>query len=194
MKKKKLLLIIIVSIIVICGLLSVWDSIRVDSSIGSHPIDHIESLLINENDLPAGWKFEYIQQPIHPGPEDWGIENTMEYFSLKPERGSALQYVYRFKNIYASMYAYNPIRQYMPITKGNTYQFLTYKSAIANDWYLACEYSTIDFVGTTCDVVARYEDYIVYFSIAADKDGISSEGLRKVLETIDNRMASIIKK
>jgi hypothetical protein len=154
------------------------------SNIGSHPIDHIETLLVGEKDFPPGWKMKYIM-PI-TGPDDWGDDNRIITFTMEPKPGFAEQYVYRFKNIYLSKDALSFLKEELLLNKEHVNPYLTYQSPVANDWFFACDYN--NFNGPMCDALGRYEDYIVFFSISADKETLSPEQLEKILETIDNRM------
>jgi hypothetical protein len=160
------------------------------SRTGYHPTDNIESLMISENDFPKGWKFDYLM-PI-TGDFNWGTENRSKHFVIEPERGSAREYIYRFDNIYKSMDAYYSLKKDLFLVKENRYSFLTYQSQVANDWYFACDYN--NFNGPMCDSLGRYEDYIIYFSISADKETLTSDQLQKILQSIDDRMKTFLEK
>jgi hypothetical protein len=188
---KKTLLILVVCLIALfcfaCGIKYYFVKL---SRIGSHPIDNLEKLLIDKNDFPQGWKKEYIM-PI-TGDYDWGEKNIMVAFSPKPDLGFAHQYIYHFRNEFASTASYSEIKELLPTVKENSDQFLNFNSDIADEYFIACKVpnSTI----RVCDVLSRYDDFIVYFSISSQKDKISPEQLKKVLNSIDQRMAKQIKK
>lgn len=153
-------------------------------NIGSHPINNIESLLITENDLPTGWKLNYVT-PI-TGDFDWGIENRRIVFNYFNEKGFAHQYVYRFKNTFEARYAYIFLSKDLPIIKDNKNNFYNYKSRVANESIFMCDINDVG--GEICDFLGRYEDYIIYFSYSADLDVMSPSDLEKILKTIDSSM------
>jgi hypothetical protein len=183
--KKLLLFILLFFIIIFVGY-----QFLLNSSIGSHPIDNIETLLIDEDILLKGWRFDYIK-PI-TGDYEWGIENRSVHFVFKTEQGSAIQYVYRFRNIYESMYAYYFLKRDLLLVKKSKLSFITYHSQIANDWDFGCEKINVNDV--MCNALGRYEDYIVYFLIAADKEGLTPDQLGKILQNVDDRMQTFLKK
>jgi len=158
------------------------------SCIGSHPIDDLEELLIEKNDLPPGWTFEY-KIPI-TGEFDFGEKNVMIAYSRKSETGFARQYLYQFKNSVAASFSYNLLKKRLPLVQNNQENFADYESQIANAWYMACEYSTTDFL--ICDIFSRYENFIVYFSISTKTDQLTPEQLYKILLSIDSRMERLL--
>ncbi|NPV87858.1 MAG: hypothetical protein HPY45_17810 [Anaerolineae bacterium] len=177
----------------LCLLCIGFDLLLFKSKVGSHPINHIDSLLLTVSDFPPQWTIYYDARPI-TGDFDWGEENIRIGFVLGSGFGYSRQYVYRFSNVLEARYAYFFLRKDLPvITKESPINFLTYKSALANEWYMRCTRASTG--GVACDVLGRYEDYIVYFSIATkEKNQLAPEQLERLLRSIDDRMAAHLSK
>jgi hypothetical protein len=158
--------------------------------IGSHPVDHIESLLVTTDDFPPGWEVDYVK-PL-TGEENWGEANIDIGIKLDTGQGYAHQHVYRFTGVLDAMYAHYFLFRELLIVKENQIDFVNYKSSIANDWYIGCMNTPSN--GVACDSLGRYEDYIVYFSISAPRDQMTADQLKKILNSIDNRMGKLLLK
>jgi hypothetical protein len=48
--------------------------------------------------------------------------------------------------------------------------------------------------GVVCDILGRYDDYVIYFSISAGPDHLTPPQLEKILQSIDTRMAKHLQK
>lgn len=170
-------------------LLCVWGYFLMEnSSFGSHPVDDIDLLLIDDKDLPTGWAFEY-KLPI-TGEYDYGDKNMMVAYSRESEKGFARQYIYHFRNSLAADYSYYFIKKRLPLVQKNTIDYVNYKSQIAERWYLACEQP--DSHTIVCDTLSRYDDFIILFSISVENDKFTPEQLISILESIDRRMAKLL--
>jgi len=186
-KTIKLLIILPMLFCVLC--IGVY-SLLYNSKIGSHQIENLDALLIEESDFPAGWKLEY-KLPI-TGDYAWGEKNIMAGFSLKPELGSSRQYVYHFNSIFAAKKGYYFLGKSLPLVSENQISFLNYESSLADTRFMACEEPNLNTV--ICDFFNRYDDFIVYFNISVKKELFTPEQLRKILVSIEDRMAKQLEK
>jgi hypothetical protein len=161
-------------------------------TIGGHPIDKLERLQLTEKDFPAGWKFEYDEQPIPGDDEDWGEDNRLIAFDLGPQKGHASEKIWRFKNEFAAQMGYSEISKSDIVFSKPMIRYFEYKSPIANDWLLNCE-NTND-GGPSCQMLGRYDDFIVEFTIAGANGLLTSNNIEDLLRLIDNRMSQFLNK
>lgn len=184
MKRKHSCLYILLFIaILIIGYLFLFNS-----GVGSQPIIDIESLMIDAQTLPAGWKLKYAEPIV--GRDDWGERNLSKVFVLDTEKGVCHQYLYKFNNIFEAMYAYYFLKKELPIHKEQYVEYLIYKNDLANDWFLEC--GEIGAVGISCDVIGRYSDFISYFHIVVNKENFSPQELEEILIEIDGKFRPVI--
>ena len=64
---------------------------------------------------------------------------------------------------------------------------LSFSSSTANTFYIACVYQTLGI--KTCAMVARYQEYTIYFSGSMDEEMTFSR-FEKILVYIDEQMSS----
>lgn len=182
---KKVLVIILV-IIVLCGasIAIFWCS-----NIGAHPIDNIEALQLPIKSFPEGWQVQDVGSV--PRSFDSGSESRRIEFGMKSEKEGIAQFVYRYNNVFASMFEWN-IQKHDYVVIEDKYPYLEYQSKVANSWYFACDRNLIG--GPMCDVLARYDNYIIHLIITVDKDALNPEELNTILRSMDDLMAEVLKK
>lgn len=187
MKKFRLLILIPLSLCIFC--IGSYFAIH-KLKIGSHPVDRIQNLLLTSADFPPGWEVDYVR-PLS-GNENWGEENIDIGFKLETGQGYAHQHVYRFTGVLDAMYAHYFLVRELLVVKENLINFVDFKSRIANDWYIGCMSTPSN--GVACDVLGRYEDYIIYFSISAPRDQLTADQLKMLINSIDSRMDKLLLK
>lgn len=187
--KKRIILIFAISLFLLCiGFFLILEY----SKVGSHPIKNIRTLAVEITDFPIDWKEIYFEPIPKRSSQDWGEENIMKEISLEPEKGFSYQLIYRFNNEFTSIVIYPILYNQLILFKEDHINFLNFKSEIADSYNLGCIKSTSG--GVICEVLARYADYIVYFSISAKGDNLTPKQLEKILQSIDNRMANMLSK
>lgn len=68
---------------------------------------------------------------------------------------------------------------------------LSYRSPIANQYYLACG---IDHGIYMCIMVAQYEEYYIFFNAHMDEQTMTFSDLERALQAIDAKMANCLQK
>lgn len=183
MKKKKIIIFVIAFGSLIC--LGIYLLIYV-STIGSRSYSDITKLLVNENDLPNGWHFEYINPII--GYYQWGDENKMIGFSRESGTGFAHQYVYHFKNVFLALQGEYFLRRTLPFGDTIDEDFSHYKSHYTKNWLNSCYVS--EYQVRVCKVFARYDNIITYFSISASVNDLTVDQWDQILSAIESRIMS----
>lgn len=181
MKTKKIVIFVITLGSLIC--FGVYLLIYV-STIGNRSYGDINKLLINENDLPPGWNFEYKKSIT--GYYQWGDENRMIGFSAESGTGFAHQYVYHFKNVFSALQGEYFLGRTLPLTEAMDEDFSHYESQFADKWYSSCYIS--EYQIRVCDIFARYENIITYFSISSPVDDLTGEQWDQILSAIESRI------
>lgn len=146
--------------------------------------------MINDQTLPPGWKLKYAEPIV--GRDDWGEQNLSKVFVLDREKGVCHHYLYKFNNIFESMYAYYFLKKELPIHKEKYLEYLAYKKNMANDWFFEC--GEIGDARISCDAIGRYSDFISYFHIVVYKENFSPKELEEILIEIDEKFQSVVEK
>jgi len=153
------------------------------------PVD-IRTLVINVENLPPGWTLDGSPEsyPSHSD-LDWGEMNWITRFQSVRYQGFASQSVFKFRNQLAAIYGeYRIINQgYLFDKSSSNVDTPSYKSQYANSWELNCRKGDGDI--RVCNVIARYDEYVTYFLIAAPQSQITREDIENILSAIDNLMA-----
>ena len=182
---KKSIMVVALVLLVICSVGYFLINSRVDYS-----KKKLKSLMLNSEDFPTGWIF-YDERPI-TGDYDWGIENNSKTFVIEPERGYAIEYVYKSRNILWAKYTYFFLKRQLSLIKESSNAPLWYQSEIADNWYSACVINDVS--GVLCDLLGRYKNYIIYFSITTKKDVITTEEVTKIFEKNEKKVEAFLSK
>lgn len=163
-------------------------------------------LLIDESDLPDGWaltqsgviKAIYTDEGEKSGAAVSFYATHTTYFTRMTE------YVHRYSSARDAAWHYNRREQerfndksFYRTTPWQTPPGFTFTSALANQWRFACAGSSFNLQldsrthSTICRFQARYEEFLVTFSVDMEIDGqtlITVSELEQVIEAIDRKM------
>lgn len=189
MKKKRRVLILLPMIL--CILCSGYYLVESYSTIGGHPIDNLDDLLITQADFPPGWQMKYKRTDTDEF--DYGERNRIIAFSGTPS-GFAYQYVFKFKNVLAAARGYRLLgRRLFYIQEEEQEDFLNYESRLADAMRLEC--GVVAETGVRiCDFLGRYDDLVVYFGIYSKAGQFTPEQLERILESINRRVETVLVK
>jgi hypothetical protein len=106
-----------------------------------------------------------------------------EVFRFPDEKGASKKFaVYRNGN-------FNPSPVRSPFVPFVPPEDITFKSKIADEYYLACGMDVI----SECSMLARYDNYFVYFFfahwISENPEGLTSSEIQKVLEDLEEKVS-----
>lgn len=168
------------------------------------PIVNLWDLMISESELPSNWQtLEISEEPIVSfGEEDAAL--ILFYYEGNPKqltRGGFT--LYRHDTIKWA------ISQYQTQERGhfiiedrdyNTPMFIpdgfTFTSTIANEWRFRCVGYRADLLDEriNCSYLARYAQYVVFFSIATtyqDEETIDIATIQNLIEVVDSNMQNL---
>jgi hypothetical protein len=194
MKKLTLLLVIAV---VVCGcLIGLWTlPFFLPARVRTPGID-LGQLLVDTSDFPSNWKLSMSAEPYPKGSEhDWGEENLNVVFEPLQYQGVASHSVFRFRNELAAQYGLSRIQAQGFIVSWDeplvTLPQWHYASQGADDWLMACH--PLNDGGSSCTVVARYDEYISAFSATLNDRYLKLDGFEHLLAVIDEKMSQFLK-
>ena len=153
-------------------------------------------LLVQLDDLPVQWHSqgppERLDVALGMGDED----DSVVGFSIDGIQSTALNYVYQEPTKKAAIRLYDKevvvlfrdqsIARNVPWSVPSE---LSFNSPYTDRMHVACTFIAGSQV---CRVLAQYEEYVIVFSSAVDEDGMSLSEFNGIIETIDNRLATLL--
>ncbi len=148
----------------------------------------INELILDKSDFPSGTVVDDISSPIDEYPSE-SAGRTAGY-------GKSL--------IYHVVGNYSSIRQAkLKYSNEDKYKFesdkyrgpwvtpeeITYESPIADQYHIACGPVQTEY---QCRMIARYEEYYVFFFAYVSEDGLNFNHLQEMLKSIDKKMEACL--
>jgi hypothetical protein len=184
-----LLLFLVIFFWVVINLLPAWLP-----PLSRNPIIDINTLVINEGNIPHEWVINGIPESYPPHSDlDWGGMNLVIRLQSLKYQGFAEQSVFKFRNKLAAKFGECKIinQGYLYSSKNNV-ETPSYKSPFSDSWRMNCWQGDDDI--RVCNVIARYDEYVTFFLIAAPQNQIKTEDIEDILFDIDNRMVKALGK
>lgn len=155
----------------------------------------ITELVVDETIFPRGATADRLISPLPGGPiPRTAFESAGRSFHYP--RGIAVHNVYRYKSAGRAAQEFSSRRE-LEFQEGK-YSGpwkepgeLTYKSPIADQFYVACG---IDHGDNTCIAIAQYEEYFTLLHADMPPEIMTFQDLERVLRTVDERMAQCLGK
>jgi hypothetical protein len=151
------------------------------------PTFHARELLLNALSFPKRW----VVFPCKPHCDNREREtHAGRNFGIVDVAGHVIQDVFRFTTVEAAQAKF---RTYRETTFGTPPSEITYRSPIADEYYLACGVDTV----LGCHANIRYGNYFIYFYFDID-DGQRGEGLRfhevePILRAMDAQATTVLR-
>jgi len=151
----------------------------------------IESLLVDETSFPPGARADKVFSPLPRAAK----ESAGRTIYLPMPLGIANHDVYRYKSAARAAWQFRQEKE-RTFTPGrwrgpwNVPEALTYRSPIADQYYVACEIRSG--VYSMCEMIAQYEEYYVYFKTDVSPGVMTFPRVEHALRAIDERMADCL--
>ena len=151
----------------------------------------IESLVLDESVFPG----EAVAEPILSPLPRAAWESAGRGIFLK-KGGGLIHDIYRYRTASRAAKEFEKRKQLTFVetaTSGSweTPSEVTYRSPIADRYYLACGMEHKIYM---CFMLAQYEEYYVFFNAHMSEKGMTFEALERALRAIDERMARCLGK